>query len=126
MLPLTSAVTAQVDMDRLAAGLEKLQEEELLWVVQVVREMKTADTYTKTMLEGTSIRRLMHLPLSTSSTLVVTQHSLLPTRNSPERIRDWLTPGCTSIEGEFHVDLYTLPDNCLRRLWDYTAEKVDL
>ncbi|KAI9793852.1 MAG: hypothetical protein M1816_007104 [Peltula sp. TS41687] len=27
--------------------------------------------------------------------------------------------------GEFHVDLYTLPDSCLRMLWDYTVSKVD-
>ena len=27
-------------------------------------------------------------------------------------------------EGEFHVDLYTLPDNLIKMLWDFTTEKV--
>jgi transcription initiation factor IIF auxiliary subunit len=30
----------------------------------------------------------------------------------------------TSItEGEFHVDLYTLPDNLIKMLWDFVQEK---
>ena len=27
-------------------------------------------------------------------------------------------------EGEFHVDLYTLPDNLVRMLWDFSQEKL--
>lgn len=27
-------------------------------------------------------------------------------------------------EGEFHVDLYTLPDNLVRMLWDFSVEKL--
>jgi hypothetical protein len=30
------------------------------------------------------------------------------------------------IDGEFHVDLYTLPDNLVKQLWDFTASKVEL
>lgn len=26
-------------------------------------------------------------------------------------------------EGEFHVDLYTLPDTLIKMLWDFTQEK---
>jgi hypothetical protein len=29
-------------------------------------------------------------------------------------------------DGEFHVDLYTLPDSLVKMLWDFTASKVDL
>jgi hypothetical protein len=29
-------------------------------------------------------------------------------------------------DGEFHVDLYTLPDSLVKQLWDFTASKVDL
>jgi len=32
----------------------------------------------------------------------------------------WLT---TEKEGEFHVDLYTLPDALIKMLWDFTQEK---
>ena len=27
-------------------------------------------------------------------------------------------------EGEFHVDLYTLPEGLIKMLWEFTAEKV--
>lgn len=27
-------------------------------------------------------------------------------------------------EGEFHVDLYTLPDSLVRMLWDFCVEKL--
>lgn len=27
-------------------------------------------------------------------------------------------------EGEFHVDLYTLPDSLVRMLWEFSSEKV--
>jgi len=29
----------------------------------------------------------------------------------------------TEKEGEFHVDLYTLPDALIKMLWDFTQEK---
>ncbi|KAI9820956.1 MAG: hypothetical protein M1832_003428 [Thelocarpon impressellum] len=69
-----------VDMEKLADGLQKLQEDDLLAVVQMVHDNKTADTYTKNDVE----------------------------------------------QGEFHVDLYTLPDSLVKMLWDFTAAKVDV
>lgn len=29
----------------------------------------------------------------------------------------------TIAEGEFHVDLYTLPDGLIKMLWDFTQDK---
>lgn len=29
-------------------------------------------------------------------------------------------------DGEFHVDLYTLPDNLVKMLWDFTAARTEL
>jgi transcription initiation factor IIF auxiliary subunit len=69
-----------VDMEKLADGLQKLTEDDMLHVVQLVYEHKTSDTYTKNDVEN----------------------------------------------GEFHVDLYTLPDNVIKMLWDFTNEKVTL
>jgi transcription initiation factor TFIID/TFIIF subunit len=40
-------------MDRLAQGLQKLQEEDLLQVVRIVTEHKTPDMYVKNDLDGT-------------------------------------------------------------------------
>ncbi|KAE9974529.1 hypothetical protein EG327_008731 [Venturia inaequalis] len=69
-----------VDMEKLADGLQKLPEDDLLSVVQMVHDGKDPNTYTKNDVEN----------------------------------------------GEFHVDLYTLPDNLVKQLWDFTASKVDL
>ncbi|OKP10656.1 Transcription initiation factor TFIID subunit 14 [Penicillium subrubescens] len=66
-----------VDMDKLADGLQKLNEDDLLQVVQMVHDNKSADSYTK---------------------------------NDAEM-------------GEFHVDLYTLPDSLIKMLWDFTADR---
>ncbi|OJJ81372.1 putative transcription initiation factor subunit (TAF30) [Aspergillus glaucus CBS 516.65] len=66
-----------VDMDKLADGLQRLGEDDLLQVVQMVHDNKAPDSYTKNDIE----------------------------------------------QGEFHVDLYTLPDNLIKMLWDFTQEK---
>ncbi|RHZ70408.1 hypothetical protein CDV55_108174 [Aspergillus turcosus] len=66
-----------VDMDKLADGLQRLGEDDLLQVVQMVHDHKAPDSYTKNDVE----------------------------------------------QGEFHVDLYTLPDNLIKMLWDFTQEK---
>lgn len=67
-------------MEKLADGLQKLGEDDLLNVVQMVHDNKSADTYTKNDVEN----------------------------------------------GEFHVDLYTLPDTLVKQLWDFTASKTEL
>ncbi|KAJ5747468.1 uncharacterized protein N7511_009164 [Penicillium nucicola] len=72
-----SRTEKNVDMDKLAEGLQKLNEDDLLQVVQMVHDHKAADSYTKNDVEL----------------------------------------------GEFHVDLYTLPDALIKMLWDFTAER---
>lgn len=46
--------TAQVDMDKLAEGLVKLTEDDLLQVVQMIHDNKSEDTYTKNDIESKS------------------------------------------------------------------------
>ncbi|PGH19441.1 hypothetical protein AJ80_03942 [Polytolypa hystricis UAMH7299] len=70
-------IDKNIDMDKLADGLQKLGEDDLLQVVQMVHDNKSADSYTKNDVE----------------------------------------------QGEFHVDLYTLPDSLLKMLWDFSQEK---
>ncbi|ESZ98288.1 hypothetical protein SBOR_1281 [Sclerotinia borealis F-4128] len=65
--------TGQIDMEKLAEGLVKLQEDDLLHVVQMIHDNKSDDTYTKNDID----------------------------------------------QGEFHVDLYTLPDTLVKMLWDF-------
>jgi len=67
-----------IDMDKLADGLQKLGEDDLLQVVQMVHDNKTEESWM---------------------------------RNDVD-------------QGEFHVDLYTLPDNLIKMLWDFTSERV--
>ncbi|KAF2643978.1 transcription initiation factor TFIID subunit 14 [Massarina eburnea CBS 473.64] len=68
-----------VDMEKLADGLQKLTEDDLLHVVTMVHDNKSSETYTKNDVEN----------------------------------------------GEFHVDLYTLPDSLVKMLWEFTASKID-
>ena len=85
----------QVDMEKLADNLQRLSEDDLLQVVQLIHDNKSADTYTKNDVER---RAFLHcMPWI-------------------ELIR--------TVEGEFHVDLYTLSDSLIRQLWDYTLEKL--
>lgn len=86
----------QVDMDKLADGLVKLPEDDLLQVVQMIHDNKTEETYTKNDIESkfTLLCRLV----------VIFLHAIT--------------------DGEFHVDLYTLPDALVRMLWDFVQHKV--
>ncbi|EKD19828.1 hypothetical protein LZ554_004485 [Drepanopeziza brunnea f. sp. 'monogermtubi'] len=70
-----SKKTGVVDMEKLAEALVKLNEDDLLHVVQMIHDNKSEDTYTKNDVE----------------------------------------------QGEFHVDLYTLPDTLQKMLWDYVT-----
>jgi transcription initiation factor IIF auxiliary subunit len=86
-------------MEKLAEGLERLGEDDLLHVVQLVHDNKTDETYTKNDVE------------SESST----------THHKPNTgIKTSFT------DGEFHVDLYTLPDQLIKMLWDFVNQKVNI
>lgn len=69
-----------VDLELLAEGLQKLSEDDLLEVVQMVTDKKTSDMYIKNDVE----------------------------------------------EGEFHMDLYTLPDSLLKNLWDFVKKRIEV
>jgi transcription initiation factor IIF auxiliary subunit len=86
-------------MDKLADGLQKLQEDDLLQVVQMVHDNKAPDTYIKNDVE----RKFGWSPVIICSRL----------KHGPT-------------EGEFHVDLYTLPDALVKMLWEYVTSKVDV
>lgn len=67
-----------IDMEKLAENMQKMTEDDLLLVVQMIHDNKTAETWTKNDVD----------------------------------------------QGEFQVDLYTLPDSLIRQLWDFTNEKL--
>ncbi|KAL9101293.1 MAG: hypothetical protein Q9163_003428 [Psora crenata] len=75
---LTCIVRAQIDMDKLAENLQRMSEDDLLLIVQMIHDKKTPETMTKNDVD----------------------------------------------QGEFHVDLYTLPDSLIRELWDFTVERL--
>ncbi|ODQ77628.1 hypothetical protein BABINDRAFT_41263, partial [Babjeviella inositovora NRRL Y-12698] len=72
----TAAVKGNVDLEKLANGLTRLGEDDLIVVVQMVTDNKTADMNIKNDVD----------------------------------------------EGEFTMDLYTLPDSLLKSLWDYVEK----
>lgn len=76
--PRTSAIKGNVDLEKLADGLTKLTEDDLIVVVQMVTDNKTSDMNVKNDVE----------------------------------------------EGEFTMDLYTLPDLLLKSLNDYVEKHV--
>lgn len=82
-------------MDKLAEGLQKLGEDDLLQVVQMVHDNKSADSYTKNDVD-----------------------SMCP-QPQPQNVHILIFPSV----GEFHVDLYTLPDTLIKMLWDFTSER---
>ena len=84
-------------MEKLADSLQRLGEEDLLQVVEMIHNNKTAETYTKNEVERKSTASIINAP---PAELIV------------------------SAEGEFHVDLYTLPDNLVRMLWEFCVEKL--
>lgn len=69
-----------IDLERLADGLQKLNEDDLLGVIQMITDNKTPEMYIKNDVD----------------------------------------------EGEFHMDLYTLPDSLLKSLWDYVKKRVEV
>lgn len=93
-------------MDKLADGLQRLGEDDLLQVVQMVHDHKAPDSYTKNDTE----RRC---PATTTTT---TSGPRVLSEEDRRRLME-------IIEGEFHVDLYTLPDSLIKMLWDFTQEK---
>jgi transcription initiation factor IIF auxiliary subunit len=66
----------------------------------MVHDNKTDDTYTKNDVDSELARRFV----------VTDKHT-----------NDVLPP-----DGEFHVDLYTLPDQLIKMLWDFTSNRVNM
>jgi transcription initiation factor IIF auxiliary subunit len=88
-------------MEKLADGLTKLSEDDLLHVVTMIHDNKSAETYTKNDVES--------------------KFSLLWSEARSCRISL-----LTVTDGEFHVDLYTLPDTLVKSLWEYVSSKTDV
>ena len=119
-------------MEKLADNLQKLGEDDLLQVVEMVHNNKTPDTYTKNDVERKSPTEYRST-FRASSLLIVDYHSifsssffsLLPAANKRETLTNSFDfHRHKPTEGEFHVDLYTLPDSLIRMLWDFSQEKL--
>ncbi len=73
-------IKGTVDLEKLAQGLTKLNEDDLIGVVQMITDNRTNEMNIKNDVE----------------------------------------------EGEFHMDLFTLPDGLLKSLWNYVKKRVDV
>jgi len=76
---MASAIKGSVDLEKLAEGLTKLNEDDLLGVVQMVTDNRTPEMNIKNDVE----------------------------------------------EGEFTMDLYTLPESLLKSLWEYVKKRIE-
>lgn len=94
-------------MEKLADGLQKLTEDDLLNVVQLIHELKTADTYTKNDVESTYSPPACLIPAARLQAHISTAFMLT----------------LSFTDGEFHVDLYTLPDGLVKQLVDLCVDK---
>lgn len=88
-----------VDMDALAEKLQKLGEDDLLQVVQMVHDQKSEDSWMRNDVDREFSRWSIVL-------------------DEDANVKFGF------LEGEFHVDLYTLPEPLIKTLWDFTNEKV--
>jgi transcription initiation factor TFIID/TFIIF subunit len=87
------------DYEKVAEALQKLEEEDLLKVIQMINEGKGPETYIRSDIEGKS-----------------TPHALDETFRlmKGELIVDNLLEA-----GEFSIDLYTMPDSLTTKLWEF-------
>lgn len=144
-------------MEELAESLQRLNEDDLLHVVQMIHDGKNGESYTKNDVEGSMLSHYANTPPShyagtQYSTPISTgrfgdpysplarKSAARPTRvrlgrdgqleerdcnaqdyGFPEGIRANINP----IAGEFHVDLYTLPDDLITNLWTFTEGRTN-
>ena len=81
-------------MDKLADNLQRLPEDDLLQVVQMIYDNKSSESWTKNDIDGGSVNH---------------RHASLLTQ---------------IIAGEFQVDLCTLPDSLVQMLWSFSEERA--
>lgn len=75
-----TTMKGSVDLEKLSHGLEKLNEQDILSIVQMVSDNRTPDMYVK---------------------------------NDAEH-------------GEFHIDLFTVPNGLLKTMWEFVAKRVEV
>lgn len=110
------------DVERMADALVKLDEDDLLQVIQMIHDHKSDETYIQNNLDGEMLPSLLEnapgrrakrrAPVSPSS-------SSSRRRPLPNKKNNVLTMHGSIEAGEFSVDLYTLPENLGKMIWDY-------
>ncbi len=86
---------AKFDVEKMAEGLVKLNEEDLLQVIQLIHDHKDDRTYIQNNIDGAL-------------------QSVVIAREGKADL---------SIAGEFSVDLYTIPEPLMKMLWDLLVRR---
>jgi len=121
------------DYEKIADAMEKLEEDDLLKVIQIINDYKNADTYIKSDIEGkfqvpqfVPEPFLAVMPLSTcgrdaQSRPFAVLPVLFPMLTIPILILQIsiLIVDDLTEAGEFSIDLYTMPDILTKTLWDH-------
>lgn len=103
------------DFEKIAEALEKLEEDDLLKIIQMINDYKSPDTYIKSDVEGEcgfvwDLPEADHALLSCASFLC-SRPVLM--------VYDILIVDTLLEAGEFSIDLYTMPDILTKMLWDH-------
>lgn len=104
------------DLEKLAGAVTKLNEDDLIHVIQMIHDHKSDDTYVLNNVDG-ALRPGSPSPSQPSGVwsrglMMVLLHIMC----SPWSLTEFsLRPAA----GEFSVDLYTMPDALTKMLWDF-------
>ena len=105
----TKKGTQKYDYEKIAEALEKLEEEDLLRVIQLINENKAPDTYIRSDVEGESCLR-PRCPFARFAACL----------GVPFQVYSWrLIVDNLAEAGEFSIDLYTMPDLLTTKLWEH-------
>jgi transcription initiation factor TFIID/TFIIF subunit len=106
--------TQKYDYEKIAEAMERLEEEDLLKVIQIIHDYKSADTYIKSDIDGKRPSRIAFVgPFFCLTWMLWCIHSF------SELIVDNLLEA-----GEFSIDLYTMPEILTKMLWDHLVRTL--
>lgn len=116
------------DVEKMADALVKLDENDLLQVIQMIHDHKSDDTYIQNNVEGKRPKKT-RIVLRQAGRVMTRTHPPPPPRPFPlpelyKTIcqvcgQPWGKCSKNAIAGEFSVDLFTISDNLGKMLWEY-------
>ncbi|EXK30061.1 transcription initiation factor TFIID/TFIIF subunit [Fusarium oxysporum f. sp. melonis 26406] len=118
----TKKSSQKYDYEKIAESLEKLEEEDLLRVIQIINENKGPDTYIRSDVEGEFSHQVCITIRTLTPSLTFWLH-IHPCLFHEIDVYGGLIVDDLVKAGEFSIDLYTMPDGLTSKLWDHLSKK---